>query len=108
MTKNISPHQPQIEYYYDGYICLFIGKADLKALIEMRKEHISTTNFKYYNQDARNDYYQYLECIEKFIKILLSNPNHEFAIKALKSQRDEEIKQDKIRAKMIRDFFQRD
>jgi len=84
-------HLPQIEWFYEGFVYQFIGKANLKELVEMRKDHISTTDFKYYNQEARNEYYQYLECIEKCMKILISNHDPEFAINELnKKQKKEE------------------
>jgi hypothetical protein len=80
-------HQPQIEFYYEGYIYPFIGNANLKELIEMRTDKINSDNFFFYNKDARQTYFSHLSCIEQCICILFSVPEPRFAeIKLMRKQ----------------------
>jgi len=90
MTKNNGKHLPQIEWFYDEDICgsifPFIGKADLKTLIEWRTSKLNSDTFSYYNKDARNVYFQHLDCIEQCVKILFSNPTPDFSVNELTKQ----------------------
>jgi hypothetical protein len=61
-------HLPQITWFYDEHIFPFIGGANLKMLVEWRTSKLNSENFSYYNKDARNTYFQPLDCIEQCIK----------------------------------------
>jgi hypothetical protein len=105
MAKNDGKHLPQIEWFYDGYIFPFIGKADLKTLIEWRTSKINSENFSYYNKDARNTYFQHIDCIEQCIKLLFSNPTPEFAISELEKMKKLKEKEKKESQARADDFF---
>ncbi len=105
MTENNGKHLPQIEWLYDGYIFPFIGKADLKTLIEWRASKLNSETFSYYNKDARNTYYQHLDCIEQCIKILLSNPTPEFAQNELEKVRKLKEREEKEKKARADEFF---
>jgi len=104
MTENNSKHLPQVEWFYDGYIFPFVGKADLKTLIQWRADKLNSETFTSYNKDARNTYYQHLDCIEQCIKILFSNPTPDFALNELakqQAQRELEDQKAKERANIL-------
>jgi len=105
MIKNSSPHLPQIEWFYDGYIFPFIGNANLKTLVEWRTSKLKSETFSYYNKDARNTYYQHLDCIEQCMKILLSNPTPEFALNELEKVRKLKESEEKERQARADEFF---
>lgn len=86
MFSSKGKHLPQIEYYYDGYIYPFIGTAGLTELIAMRNSKLNSDNFSFYNKDARNTYFEHLSCIEECIRILISNPTPEEALKGLEKK----------------------
>lgn len=98
-------HLPQIEYYYDGYIFPFIGDADLKTLVEWRKSKLNSENFSYYNKDARNTYFQHLDCIEQCIKILLSNPTADFALNELAKQQKQKTVEEQKNTEQTQKFL---
>ena len=98
MTENNSNHLPQVEWFYDGYIFPFVGKANLKMLVEWRTSKLNSETFSYYNKDARNTYFQHLDCIEQCVKILFSNPTPEFALNELaKQQAQRELEEQKAK-----------
>lgn len=109
MTENNGKYLPQIECFYDENLCgcifPFIGKADLKTLIKWRTSKVNSETFSLYNKDARNTYYQHLDCIEQCIKILLSNPTPEFAISELEKIRKLKKQEDKERQARAERFF---
>ncbi len=105
MTGNNGKHLPQIEFFYDGYVYPFIGKADLKTLIEWRTSKLKSETFSYYNKDARNTYFQHLDCIEQCIKILFSNPTPEFAQNELEKVRKLKEREEKERQARADEFF---
>lgn len=102
-------HLPQIEWFYDegenGGMYPFIGKADLKTLIEWRISKINSETFNYYSKDARNTYYQHLDCIEQCIRILFSNPTPEFALNELEKIRKLKESEEKERQTRADEFF---
>jgi len=80
MTHEQAVHLPQIEYFCTGYVYPFIGKADLRTLIQMRYQKIhSDTSFSY-SKEARRQHMDHLSCIEECIRILFSNPTSDFPI----------------------------
>ena len=107
MNNNPSKYLPQITYYYEGYLYPFIGNAGLAELINMRNEKIHSDTFSYYNKDARNTYFEHLQCIEQCIKILMSNPTPEVAINALEKKRKDKIESEKIRVEKMEEFFKK-
>jgi len=93
-------HLPQIRYYfnspeYDGNSgCLypFLAGACLKELIVMRNTKKSSGMFMSYNKDARYTYLAHLECIEKCIRILFSEPDPSYSIKKLEESKAQKTK----------------
>jgi hypothetical protein len=98
-------HLPQVCYFYDGYIFPFIGKADLKTLIDWRHDKLKSDSFYGYSKDARNTYFDHLACIEQCIRILFSNPNPEFAISELNKQQAQKLKNNQESAEKAKILF---
>jgi len=102
-------HLPQIEWFYDegenGRIYPFIGKADLKTLIEWRTSKINSETFNYYSKDARYTYFQHLDCIEQCVKILFSNPTPNFALNEI--EKVKKLKENKEKERQVKadEFF---
>ena len=109
MTKNNGKHLPQIEWFYDEDICgsifPFIGMADLKTLIEWRTSKVNANSVIGYNKDARNTYFQHIDCIEECIKILFSNPTPEFALHELEKIRQLKESEIKVNQTEAAEFF---
>jgi hypothetical protein len=104
MNKKEERHLPQIEYYYDGYIYPFIGKASLKELIEMRETWLNYKNPCLYRRDDRKTYKRQLVCIERCINILFSEPNDERV--KLKIQEDKIERNKRLKSNEELDIFQ--
>lgn len=105
MSGNRSPYLPQIEYHYKGTISPFIGNADLKTLVRWRTEKIDSDAPWGYNKDAKNAYFEHLDCIEQCIKILFSNPTPEFAINKLAEQQESRVQNERETTKRIRNLL---
>ena len=98
-------HLPQICYFYDGYIFPFIGKADLKTLINWRRDKLKSDSFYGYSKDARNTYFEHLACIEQCIRILFSNPNPGKALDGLARKKEVLAIQNKRESQASNDLF---